>query len=99
MSEDSHRTKLFAVAAAGAVAIVGAGMRRLRMQAAATRLRETVSVQGDPSMTTGPVPVADESHAPGHRHLGRPPRAVRYEREPSWPRRADRNGHPGRFSG
>ena len=73
--------------------------RRRRLESVANALHDTVSVAQEPSAPVIPEPIADEAHAPGHRHTGPPPVVIRHDRGPSWRRRADKNGHPGRFSG
>jgi hypothetical protein len=73
--------------------------RRSNRRAAVAALHDAIEPPGvdEPDARTAPEVVADESHAPGHRHLAPPPRSgrptsIRWARD-----RADRIGHPGRF--
>ncbi len=54
----------------------------------------------EPRLEPDPIvldPASDDvAHAPGHRHLGPPPKVRPAVRRASWPRRADKNGHPPR---
>ena len=74
--------------------------RRNNRRAAAAALRDAVEPPSlpDPTDATEIDAVEDEAHAPGHRHLPPPPRARRLRSAPVWRPRADRTGHPGRFS-
>ena len=89
-----------ALAAGAGVMSVAAfrARRRRRLRGAAKMLHDTVSPRADAELVdlSRPPRRRDESHAPGHRHLGRPPRIATPRPRVFSPDRADRRGHPGR---
>lgn len=95
-------TKTFAAAAAAGAMSLGAlrAKRRRRDHMIADSLHDTVSPPDlpEPLDATQPEPGADDAHAPGHRHLGPPPRVTKPRAPRIWRVRADKTGHPGRFS-
>ena len=85
------------VAIVASVALRFRRRRRRALDAADT----TVDALSAKHTTSGSHDMAssgpDPAHAPGHRHLGSPPTVQPPRRPASWPRRADKNGHPPRF--
>jgi len=98
MAASNPTRKRAVVAATGALGISAAlRARHRRLRNVAAGLRATVLPPDSPDPAAAPEPAPDESHAPGHQHLGPAPTSPRPERRASWPRRADKLGHPGRF--
>lgn len=87
----------------GLTGLLGFGViqyRRSNRRAAMRALRDTVEPPGtpDPLTATNILPLDDAAHAPGHHHLSPSAAVEPSHRRLPWPRRADRTGHPGRFS-
>lgn len=87
----------------GLTGLLGLGViqyRRRNKRSAAASLRAAVSpTHTDPEVEIDAAATVaeDEAHAPGHRHLGPPPKVRRTGRTVVPMRHADKIGHPARF--
>ena len=88
--------KSLAAAWVGVAAILIARPHRI-LRGIAAGLRQTVETPDTPDPVAPVESNDDEAHAPGHHHLSPPPDQRAPRPRQSWPRRADRNGNPGRF--
>jgi hypothetical protein len=101
MSRSTSRRR--AAIVAGLTGLMGYGAiqyRRNNKRAAIAALRDAVEPPQfeDPLDATEVDLTPDVAHAPGHRHLPPPPSVTSPNVAPRSRARADRSGHPGRFS-
>jgi hypothetical protein len=71
-----NRSRYVAVTAAAATAAVVSARRSARLRQAADGVRQTILPSHVVDLPTAAAPPGDESHAPGHRHLGGAPGAA-----------------------